>query len=75
MERGGIKINGSMKIIGFVILIAGSTVSVVTSIEGMRGDIRVNTTEVKNLREDVKEVRDHIDDVEEKIDEHIKEDK
>jgi hypothetical protein len=68
MERSGIKINGSAKLIGFIILIVGSTVSVVASIEGMRGDIRVNTKEIELMREDM--IR-----LEGRVNEHIEEDR
>lgn len=72
--REGIKVNGSVKLIGFIVLIVGSTISVVASIEGMRGDIRVNTEKIEMLREDVKDIGGEIDSVEKKIDDYIKDD-
>ena len=50
-KDGGFKLNGTSKVIGLIILIVGATVSVVASLEGMRGDIRVNTTQIELLRE------------------------
>ena len=74
-KESGVKINGSVKLIGFIVLIVASTISVVASIEGMRGDIRINNEKIERLREDVRYVGDRIDRVEDKIDEQIKEDK
>ena len=62
----GFKINGTSKIVGLIILIIGSTVSIVASIEGMRGDIRVNTTQIELLRDSNNRlearVNEHIED-------------
>ena len=65
-KNGGFKINGTSKIVGLIILIIGSTVSIVASIEGMRGDIRVNTTQIELLRDSNNRlearVNEHIED-------------
>ena len=66
-KEGGFKLNGSIKLIGFIVLIAGSTISVVSSIEGMRGDMRVNTKSIELMREDM--IR-----LEARVNEHIEKD-
>jgi len=66
-KESGVKINGSAKLIGFIILIVASTVSVVASIEGMRGDIQVNTKSIELMREDM--IR-----LEARVNEHIEKD-
>lgn len=85
-KESGVKINGSIKLIGFIVLMLGSAISVVTSIEGMRSDIRVNSEvqrvtaeghneKIELLREDVKAVGKRIDRVEDDLHEHIEEGK
>ena len=67
-KDGGFKLNGTSKVIVLIILIIGSTVSIVASIEGMRGDIRVNTTQIELLRESNNKL-------EARVNEHIEKDK
>jgi outer membrane murein-binding lipoprotein Lpp len=70
---GSIKFNGTAKFITFVITVITCTVAVVMSIEGMRSDIRVNTTEIKNLGSDVNALAAKIEKVDDKVNDHIKE--
>lgn len=85
-KSNGVKINGSIKIIGLIVLLVGQTVAVVSSYERTRGEVKANTTAIVETRRAVEklerrmEEKNHVWDeeikaVEDLVIEHIKEDK
>ena len=68
------KLNGSIKLIGFIVLIVGATASVVVSVEGMRGDMRVNTAAIEANTKETGLMREDMIRLQDRVNAHIEKD-